>query len=213
MTIAQITQDFLKRFGTSRPRAEAMRLLEAHLGKDITPDRLRDVVARQLPSERPDLEPQEALQIIGALIEFFNWADKDYAKLCLPALEELRQTLPRALQIAQTLSSHLAARRGPFHFPEFLTSFEGGGRSLYDIDDGGDAGAREGYFKITRVEGRWVEAEELISEEIFWPVIFPERVAPLLVPGYIINLELIQTPEGWSISDSGLAYPPNTPLP
>jgi hypothetical protein len=213
MTVIQITRDFLKRFATSEPFAEALRLLEAHLGNDMTPDRLRDVVARQLPAERPDLPPEMAIQIISALMELFNRASQDCARGCLPVLEELRHTLPRALEIAQLLSGHLAARRGPFHFPEFLASFEGGGRSLYDMDEGRDAGAREGYFKISRIEGVLVEAEELISEETFWPVIFPEKVAALLEPGYIINLELIRTAEGWSISGSGLAYPPNTDVP
>jgi hypothetical protein len=62
------------------------------------------------------------------------------------------------------------------------------------------------------VEGASVEAEELISEERVWPIIFPSEAAALLEDGYIINLELVRKPEGWQIAGCGFAYPPGAEI-
>jgi hypothetical protein len=93
-----------------------------------------------------------------------------------------------------------------------LTSFEEGGSSQYDIDVPGNVGAIDGYFRIIRVEGSSVEAEELISDERVWPIVFPSEVAALLDDGYIINLELVRKPEHWQIAGCGFAYPPGTEI-
>ena len=151
-------------------------------------------------------------ELLASLTQFFKWMDRqagsNLAERSTPVLLELSQSLPRAMEISNVLSSWLRERGGAFGFPEFLTSFEEGGRSEYDIDTPGSAGALEGYFRILRVEGSSVEAEELISEERVWPIVFPPEVAALLDDQYIINLELVRRPEGWQIAGCGFAYPP-----
>jgi len=166
-------------------------------------------------STEPDQVP-EPQDLLGSLAEFFKWADQqartDQAARYSPILIELRRSLPRALEITSALTSALRQRGGAFNFPEFLTSFEEGGSSEYDIDVPGNLGAIDGYFRIVRVEGSSVEAEELISEERVWPIVFPREVAALLEDGYIINLELVRKPEGWQIAGCGFAYPPGTEI-
>lgn len=155
--------------------------------------------------------PQE---LLASMADFFKWADKctgeEITARCSQAVTELTETLPQAIEITRLLSSWIQERRGAFTFPEFLTSFEEGGRSQYDIDTPGDIGALEGYFRIVRVEGALVEAEDLISEERVWPIICPSEVAALLDRPYVINLELLRTKEGWQIASCGFAYPPGT---
>jgi hypothetical protein len=163
----------------------------------------------------PDQVP-EPQDLLDSLAEFFKWADRqagtDQATQYAPILIELSRSLPRALEIADALTSALRHRGGAFNFPEFLTSFEEGGSSQYDIDVPGNLGAIDGYFRIVRVEGASVEAEELISEERVWPIVFPSEVVALLEDGYIINLELVREPEGWQIAGCGFAYPPGTEI-
>ena len=193
---------------------------------EIAPASLRDFLRRwyveKACSSRPyDVEsdaaesdvpgPRELLDTLG---QFFKWGDQQagtgLAERFTPVLLELTRSLPRAIEICDLLSSWLRERGGAFGFPEFLTSFEEGGHSEYDIDTPGSVGALEGYFRILRVEGSSVEAEELISEERVWPIIFPPIVAPLMDDQYIINLELVRSPSGWQIAGCGFAYPPGT---
>ena|SRR6266496_3112985 len=166
------------------------------------------------PTE-PDQVPEPQV-LLDSLAEFFIWADQqagtDQATQYSPLLIELGRSLPRALEITNALSSALRHRGGAFNFPEFLTSFEAGGSSQYDIDVPGNVGAIDGYFKIVRVQGSSVAGEELISEERVWPIVFPSEVAPLLEDGYIINLELVRKAEGWQIAGCGFAYPPGTEI-
>ncbi len=167
-----------------------------------------------LNAQRTD-QVLEPIELLDSIEEFFKWAEQDAAKQSpeiSPILIELRHSLPRALAITNALSSALRERGGAFHFPEFLTSFEEGGSSQYDIDVPGNVGGIDGYFQIIRVEGSWVEAEELISEERVWPIVFPPGVTALLDCGYIINLELVRNPEGWQIAGCGFAYPPGTEI-
>ena len=125
-------------------------------------------------------------------------------------MDEMQQTLPRALEITEALSKWLAERGGAFSFPEYLTSFEEGGHSQYDIDAQNKVGALDGYFKITAADDSMVEAEELISGDRVSPIIFPPDIAALLGKGYIINLEVVRSTEGWVITGCGFAYPPGT---
>lgn len=162
-----------------------------------------------------DLAP-EPLDLLGSIEEFVGWADRQTGA-CKAAefsqvINELRRSLPRALALTSALTSAMRTRGGAFTFPEFLTSFEEGGSSQYDIDVPGNVGAIDGYFRIVRVEGFLVEAEELISEERLWPIIFPAEVEGLLEEGYIVNLELVRNPEGWRIAGCGFAYPPGTEI-
>jgi hypothetical protein len=148
------------------------------------------------------------------MAEFLKWVDRqagiDLAVQSLPILIELKRSLPCALEITAALSSWLQERGGAFSFPEFLTSFEDGGRSQYDIDAPGQIGAIEGYFRIIRVEGSLVEAEEIISEECVWPIIFPLEIAARFDDRYVVNLELVRAAEGWQIAGCGFVYPPGT---
>jgi hypothetical protein len=140
-------------------------------------------------------------------------AGNTLARERLAVLKSLQATLPRAIEITFTLSVYLADRRGAFSFPEFLTSFEEGGQSEYDIGDtAGEVGSIEGYFKILRVDGSLIEAEELITEERVWPILFPQEVARLLDDAYLINLELLRVADHWQIANCGFAYPPDTEI-
>lgn len=190
---------------------------------DITSSGMRDFLSRWYVEISPvsksidlksvDLVP-EPLDMLASLEEFFAWVDQqtvsNQATEILSILNELRQSLPRAVEINRALTNALRELGGSFSFPEFLTSFEEGGSSQYDIDVPGNIGAVDGYFRIVRVEGLSVEAEELISEERIWPIAFPREVATLLEPGYIINLELVRKAGGWEIAECGFAYPPGT---
>ena len=159
-------------------------------------------------SELPDpYQVPPPHELILSIVDFFKWVDETsgekLVQRCLQTLTELTETLPQAIEITRLLSSWTRERRGAFSFPEFLTSFEEGGHSQYDVDTPGDIGALEGYFRIIRVEGSLVEAEDLISEERVWPITFPSQVTMLLDEAYIINLELVRTKEGWQIASCG----------
>jgi hypothetical protein len=167
--------------------------------------------SRERVNPDPLPEPHEMLDSLEGL---FVWAEQktglDLVSQASPILAELRESLPRALELTDSMWRWLRGRGGAFTFPEFLTSFEEGGHGQYDIDVPGKVGAMEGFFRIVRVRGALVEAEELISEARIWPITFPVQVAALLDEGYIINLELERTREGWQIAGCGFAYPPGT---
>jgi len=148
-------------------------------------------------------------QLLASMTAFLGGVEENTGEKltehCSQSLAELREALPRAIEITRLLSSWIQERRGAFTFPEFLTSFEEGGSSQYDIDTPGNIGALEGYFRIVRVEGSLVEAEDLISEERVWPITFPPEVAVLLNRPYVINLELLRRQDGWQIAGCGFA--------
>jgi hypothetical protein len=184
--------------------------------EDVTCERLRDFLARWYVERAGSSSAPEPQALIGWLARFFKWAgefdETIKAQDLLPVLSELEQTIPRAIDITKRLSRELAERGGPVSFPEFLTSFDEGGHSQYDFDLPGEVGAIEGYFRITRVSGTFVEAEETISEERVWPIIFPAAVASAIRVGFIINLEIVRAAEGWLLASGGFAYPPGTDL-
>jgi hypothetical protein len=163
--------------------------------------------------ETEDIEPGLFLDWLYA---FFNWARENrvlpLADNCAQVLAELRQSIPRAIMIGLSLSKEIAARGSATTFPELLTSFEQGGASRYDIDSPDGRGAIEGYFRIRRVESIHIEAEEIITEEIVWPVEFPSATARLLSEGFIINLEIVKQRRVWQIDGCGFAYPPGTDI-
>ena len=200
--------------------------------EQITPARLRDFLARWYveeasakilqptpPSASPVPQPSgrpETTTLIKVLSAFFTWlrelSPDNFGEEHLAILNELQKPLLRAVAINVALSRHLASCGGAVNFPEFLTSFEAGGHSEYDIGTGGAVGAIEGYFRILHIEGVKVEAEELLSEMRIYPIIFPTVVAELLQTGYLINLEIVHTSEAWQIVNCGFAYPPNTEI-
>jgi hypothetical protein len=196
---------------------------------DITRSSLRDFLSRwylekahgsqqadSASAEQSGGSASASLDMLDSIEQFFSWTDNqnstDQSTELAPVLNELRHSLPRALQITNLLSDAVRAHGGAFTFPEFLTSFEEGGSSQYDIDVPGSVGAIDGYFRIARIEGRMIEAEELISEERVWPIVFPQEVAEILDTGYILNLELVRKPAGWQITGCGFAFPPGTDI-
>lgn len=237
MTLGEATSRFLEYAGQNdstvnaqlTSRARSLLLLNdyfsAHSELDhITPSKLRDFLARWYVERTCASKPNdsgayddipEPRELIDSLAEFFKWAGReagvDQARYS-PILIELSRSLPRALAITFALTRALRERGGAFDFPEFLTSFEEGGSSQYDIDVPGGVGAIDGYFRLIRVEGLSAEAEELISEERLWPIVFPGEVAALLDAGFIINLELVRRREEWHIAGCGFAYPPGTEI-
>jgi hypothetical protein len=221
----------------ARPRSsvhdQALLLLRTYFDSDsglskITPASLRDFLSRwyvekACASGRSDFDPPEepnqvpgSQDLLNSLAEFFDWADQesggDQASQLSPLLIELSRALPLAIEITNALTNALRVTGGAFSFPEFLTSFEEGGGSQYDIDVPGNVGAIDGYFRIVDVQGALVAAEELISEERVWPIVFPDEVAALLDAEYIVNLELVRDREGWRIAGCGCAYPPGTEI-
>ena len=197
-------RDFLARWYFERV-AESGRANSAPITGNPLINDAEASLARQLP------EPTE---LLDTLAEFLEWTDlqegTDRASQCSKMLTGLRRSLPRALAITGALSNSLREGGGAFGFPEFLTSFDEGGQSQYDVGAPGEAGAIEGYFRIIRVEGSFVEGEEMISGDTVWPIVFPAEVAALLDDGYIVNLELVRAPDGWRIAGCGFAYPPGT---
>jgi hypothetical protein len=182
-----------------------------------TPESLERVsTSDPLPaSELPNFDYLPApQQLLASMTAFLGWVEENTGEKlreqCSQIPAELGETLPQAIEITRLLSNWIQERRGAFSFPEFLTSFEEGGSSQYDIDTPGNIGALEGYFRIIRVEGSLVEAEDLISEERVWPITFSPEVAVLLDRPYVINLELLRRKEGWQIAGCGFAYPPGT---
>jgi hypothetical protein len=210
---------------------------------DITPVKLHqflsawfleETIAHSTSFNQTDDFP-DAQTMIACLTDFFTWASEtptdnshteDVPEASLPqssgeaiirehlaVLQSLQQTLPRAIAITRMLSNALANRGGAITFPEFLTSFEEGGQSAYDIGGtSGEASAIEGYFQILRIDGTNVVAEELISEREIFPILFPQETAALLDIDYIINLELVYLQGIWQIVNCGFAYPPDTEM-
>ncbi|MFL6213565.1 MAG: hypothetical protein ACJ74J_06675 [Blastocatellia bacterium] len=192
--------------------------------EEVTPARLRDFLSRWFIENAGSASPcahqqsrtvefPDPLELSDTLAAFINWMARHTSfagNECLAVVAELRERLPRAIAISTRLSEWLAGRGGAFGFPEFLTSFEAGGRSQYDFDTAGEAGSSEGYFRITRIDGGHIEAEEMLSEMIVAPILFPEPIVVLLEPGYIINLELVRAQDVWQVVACGFAYPPGT---
>lgn len=206
-------RDFLSRWCLEKACTSKLNLSGFRIAKSSEPD--STTVAHVAGTDPPESDQFPADQeLLASLVAFFRWIDENTGEAltarCSQTITELSETLPQAIEITRLLSSWTQGRRGAFTFPEFLTSFEQGGHSQYDIDTPGDVGALEGYFRIIRAEGLLVEAEDLISEERVWPIIFPSEVAMLLERPYIINLELLRTKEGWQIASCGFAYPPGT---
>lgn len=231
MTLAEATSKFVQRYRQNDSSVESsaeasskvqilvqsLELLTTYFSRtdaleDVTADRLRDFLARFYIEKALSSCAPEPKALLGSLARFFRWADQyagtKKADQYLPLIRELEQTIPCALELTQRLSKEMAGRGGAFSFPEFLASFEEGGQSQYDLDAPGEVSAIEGYFRITRVEGSSVEAEETISEDRIWPIIFPASVVSFICVGMVINLELVRAAEGWQIAASGFAYPP-----
>ena len=210
---------------TSR-HAQSIELLRDYLSARPTvvltstlPALLRDFLSRWYVEATSSRQLPLPAALLESLEVFLSWlAERDQAAIeaeCSPVLRELSTTLPRALEITEAVSKHLAGRGGAFSFPEFLTTFAEGGQSNYDIAAAGEGegpGAVEGYFRVIRVEGLSIEVQDLISEESYSPVICPEDVARLLEPFYIVNLEIVRVAEGWHIASCGFAYPPGTDI-
>jgi hypothetical protein len=186
----------------------------------ITASALRDFLARWYVERASGSPANEKIPspeaLLGSLEEFLKWANEKSGEIviedCMAVLSELEESLPRAIQITRALAKHLNERGGAFGFPEFLTSFEQGGHSEYDIGEPGEVSAIEGYFLIERVEQTRIEAVDMVSDKRIWPVIFPEEVARLITAGFIINLEIIRAGETWQITGCGFALPPNTEI-
>lgn len=214
MTIAEAINFFLEQ--TPSADRTCLALLARYFNgplDDLTPARLRDFLARWF-IEQSNAEFPPPKDLIRALNHFLEWAeektDDRFASEQREILRELETSLPRALEIFSRLNNYLSDRGGAFGFAEFLTSFEEGGRSRYDFDAPDQAGAMEGYFRILNIERCQVEAEDTITETRACPIIFPEEVARLLEPGFILNLELARSKQGWQIVACGFAYPPGT---
>ncbi|HJQ24819.1 MAG TPA: hypothetical protein VKA60_12955 [Blastocatellia bacterium] len=225
MTLAEASAQWLEAMARddsvsqecAESRALSLSMLVMYAGSElrldeITPARLRDFLARWVIENATRVSPPaSACELIDSLAAFIEWAaciGFTSASECLEVIAELRDRVPRAMLIGSRLSEHLSG--GAFGFPEFLTSFEAGGHSRYDLDAPGESNCLEGYFRILRVEGKRVEAEELLTETRAWPILFPEDVVALLEADYLINLELVQREDHWQVVACGFAYPPGT---
>lgn len=227
--IDQIKRDYTSAEQNPRPHlsVEAIELFEDYLRASglkridqITASTLRDFLARwyvELASRSTaDKNIPSPQALLSSLEEFLKWANENGGEIipeeCKAVLSELEESLPRAIEITSALSKHLNERGGAFGFPEFLTSFEQGGHSEYDIGEPGEVSAIEGYFLIERVEQARIQAVEIVSDKRIGAIIFPEEVAQLISAGFIINLEIIHAGDAWQITDCGFAFPPNTEI-
>ncbi|HJQ68961.1 MAG TPA: hypothetical protein VKA70_08315 [Blastocatellia bacterium] len=225
MTLQEAASAFIDHTRRLRPSAgvAAIELFDEYLrASDLSSNELlpasalRDFLARwyvevaAAPYAGREVPSPEAL--LDSVAEFLKWADARGLRVageCAAMLSELQESLPRALEINRALSSHFGERGGAFGFPEFLTSFDQGGHSEYDIGEPGEVRAIEGYFLIERVEHDRAEAVEIVSDRRVGPIIFPEEVARLIGTGFIINLEVTRAGGVWRITDCGFAFPPN----
>ena len=235
MTLAEATAQWLEAMARddsvsqdcAESRALSLSLFMTYAGSELRPDeitpaQMRDFLARWFIENAGLASPRaraatavtefpDAVELADSVAAFIKWAARigvTSASECLLVIDELRDRVPRALAISSRLSEHLAG--GAFGFPEFLTSFEGGGHSQYDLDTPGESTCMEGYFRILRVEGSRVEAEELLAETRAWPILFPEDVAASLEADYIINMEIVRAEDHWQVAACGFAYPPGT---
>lgn len=229
MGFAEAIEAFTSETPCTAETRESVTLLKSYLASTanssllITPDDLRHFLGNwylsRYVSHHPSAELPTPNALLAALDRLVDWTARrgdlqgEMLIRLQAALDELSVTLTHAIEISGRLVDYVSGRRGPFAFPEFLTTFEQGGRSEYDVDASGEVFSMEGYFTIVRIDGMQVEAVESISEEIIWPITFLEPLASLLIPGYILNLELVRSSEGWQISGCGLAHPPGTPVP
>lgn len=160
----------------------------------------------------PDPQFPAPDELIDALVKFFSWLDvnhaTDYSTKFSEIFEKVRVSLPNAIQLTRDLTMTLRRREGAFSFPEFLTSFEEGGRSQYDIDVPGESTAMDGYFRVVKADGSSVEAVELLTDQAVAPIDFPADFAEKLQVGYVINLEIVREQNRWKIVGCGFAYPP-----
>ena len=181
------TAEAINRFLEQTPSADrTLTLLVRYFNgplNDLNATRLRDFLSRFL-IEQSSAEFTSPAETIRALAHFLEWAEKTAGYRVVSEqreiMIEMESSLPRAMEIFSRLSSYLSERGGAFGFAEFLTSFEEGGRSSYDFDAPDQQGAMEGYFRILKIEGCLIEAEETITDSQVYPIIFPEEVARLL---------------------------------
>jgi hypothetical protein len=229
MTLQEATSAFLDqiRRDSPPPKVESIELFDEYLrAADLTlndqlpASMLRDFLARwyveMATAPTADRKAPSPQILLDSIADFLKWANEQSciqdASECAAMLSELRENLPRALEINGALSKHLGERGGAFGFPEFLTSFDEGGHSEYDIGEPGEVRAIEGYFLIERVDQNRIEALEIVSDRRVAPIIFPEEIAPVIGAGFIINLEVIRAGDFWRITDCGFAFPPNTEI-
>ncbi len=225
MTLAEASAQWLEAMARddsvsqecAESRALSLSVLLMYAGSElsldeITPARLRDFLARWVVENATRVSPPASVgELIDSLAAFIAWAASigfTTTSECREVIAELRDRVPRAMLVGSRLSEHLTG--GAFGFSEFLTSFEEGGHSQYDLDAPGESRCLEGYFRILRVEGKRVEAEEVLTETRAWPILFPEDVAALLEVDSLVNLELVQREDRWQVVACGFAYPPGT---
>jgi hypothetical protein len=188
---------------------------------DVTEERLRDFLARWYVEELASPaagnppsahETHDPAELCDRVSTFIGWCEAQFefaeGEACRTLLGGLRSTLPRAFLISAEIQEWHKDRGGAFEFPEFLTSFEEGGRSSYDVGPDGEPSSLEGYFRILRVDSGQVLAEDLISDERVGPINLTRKVTKLLVPGYVLNLELVRRGECWEVINAGPVYPP-----
>jgi hypothetical protein len=207
----------LTRFSEILPELANARAIKSDLFREVLSRRyVEEATLHGLRDGVDETEELEPGAFLDTLCSFFEWAHENrvfqLAANCLEVLTELRQSIPRAIKIGVTLSKEITARGDATIFPEFLTSFEQGGASRYDIDSPDGQGVIEGYFRIRRVENLDIEAEEIITEEVVWPIEFPPVTARLLSEGFLINLEIVRESRAWRIAGCGFAYPPGTDI-
>jgi hypothetical protein len=235
MTVADAITVFIRESRTNSSDNSQLWTIEKYLPittdlSDISPALLKNTIGRWAV-ERPETGNRPGLQSgqhasshapattssIDLALRFFSWCEGDESSGITEAhLSELRD-LQTTITVAQTISSALAlwlrGKRGAFGFSEFLTSFEDGGHSEYDLqtitrDPSEKESAIESYFKVLRVDGTVAEVEDVISGMPVGPVEFPEAISDQIAAGYTLNLELIRDNDRWQIVDAGLVYPP-----
>ena len=232
MTLAEATSLFIEAQATghtspsARSSQAALRLLSEYFRKntpitDLTLSGIREFLTRWYVDEAAsptnevnspnDLVPTPD-ELIDTLVQFFSWLDvkhgTNYSTRFSEILARIQTSLPKAIRLTRVLAETFRQRKGAFSFPEFLTSFEEGGRSEYDIDVAGGTTALDGYFRVTKVDGSSVEAVELLTEDAIAPIDFPADVAETVEVGYVINLEMVREQNRWKILGCGFAYPP-----
>jgi len=232
-TLADVAISFLENPSQVEDRGRAISLLIEYFGSetrlaDLNADSLNDFLCRwciersrhsetDAAGRRVDSSRALIQAIPKTVLELLDFASRQVdpatASASREAVEYARINLPRSLEVSRLLAEAVSRDESGTEFRDFLTTFEAGGQSEYDVDDPSDSvvddqpAALEGFFRVKKIEGTLVEMEEVIGEELVGLVFFPADVAALLQPEDVLELELIADGENWSIIACGFAYP------
>ena len=220
MTIAEAVKQFRERSSASggssswhcEPAFEALlafakdtRLKEL---EQLSPSRIREFLGRWLIDVELGTSSPDRLDFsltTDCLYEFFKTFKSPDIKERLEAVRQMKEEVPKALEIAEALAREMANRPGPFPFSEFLTTFDEGGQTVYHGNS--EPKSLDSFFEIVDVKSMLLEARDL-GTDVLLTIVAPPGVTRVARAGFVLNLEVVRYSNRWEIVDYGAAYPP-----